>query len=68
MTERQHGGFKVTLMPNGKRLDQLPSYGYTENVGFSFLYSHPQSDSFAFVAGAGKSVLWYVYLPKFLML
>ena len=24
--------------------------------------------SFTFVAGAGKSVLWYVYLPKFLML
>jgi hypothetical protein len=36
MAEPEHGGFKVTLMRNGKFLVQVPSYGLMENVCISY--------------------------------
>jgi hypothetical protein len=32
MAEPERGGFKATFMPNGNRLAQALSYGFTENV------------------------------------
>ena len=53
----EHGGFKVTLTPNGKLQVQATSYGLMENV----CISHPFFFAIinASVAGAGKSVIWY---------
>ena len=36
IVDPEHGGFKVTLMPNGNHLVQVPCYGLTESV--SILY------------------------------
>jgi len=46
---------------NGKLLDQLPSYGLMGNVSYRPALTFSQILMvFPFVAGSGKSVLWYV--------
>ena len=39
IAEPEHGGLKVTLMPNGNLLAPVPCYGLMENVGILLLYS-----------------------------
>jgi len=62
MTEQQHGGLEVTHSQNGNPLARVHSYGCMVNVSDSlirtFLGTNPAV--VATVAGAGKSVLWYV--------
>ena len=62
--EQQHGGLEVTRSQNGSPLVRVRSCGCTVNVSDShvptFLETNPAVvDS---VAGAGKSILWYVDL------
>jgi|SRR6267142_250565 len=58
------GSFEGTRSRNGKHMDRIPSYGYMANVCVRpslSLQSHGRTDGLTFlVAGAGKSVLWYV--------
>ena len=57
----QRGFFKVTRSRNGKHPDQVPFYGCTGNVSSSYSdYTFSEIDGFYPLAGAGKSVLWYV--------
>jgi hypothetical protein len=62
IAEREHGGLKVTLMPNGSFL-MVHSYGYMENVSISCLRFNPKLMLTCFTAGAGKSVISYGVLP-----
>ena len=61
-TEQQRGGLEVTRSQNGNRLARVRSCGCMVNVSDShvrtFLETNPAV--VASVAGAGKSVLWYV--------
>ena len=66
MMEPEHGGFMVKLMRNGNLLVQAPFYGSMENVSIYFLIVSLKLIIFAFVlAGAGKSVIWYVNFPVY---
>jgi NACHT domain len=62
-----HGSFRVTRSQNGKRLSPgVPFYGFTENVCYCIALALLQTlNVFLFVAGAGKSVFWYVKLLIF---
>ena len=58
MAEPENGGLKVKLMRNGRFLVLVHSYGFMENVSISHrIFSSLETDSF--LAGAGKSVIWY---------
>jgi hypothetical protein len=54
---------------NGKNLGRVPYSGYTESVShLTITLTYSQADGFpisTFVAGAGKSVIWYVILLAF---
>jgi hypothetical protein len=57
------GLFKVSRSQNGNIPHQARFYGLTESVGV-FHYPTVVSETnlfFAFIAGAGKSILWYVW-------
>ena len=58
IVDPEHGGFKVTLISNGKLQVQAPSCGLMENVSIlhQFYFSVIITAS---AAGAGKSVIWY---------
>jgi hypothetical protein len=45
-------------MQNGNLLIQLRSYGLRENVSLSSSYAYLKLVIMAFIAGAGKSVIW----------
>jgi hypothetical protein len=49
-------------MRNGSLLVLIPSYGFMENVGISFLSVFPKLMLNVSAAGAGKSVIWYYNL------
>jgi len=56
-----HGSLRAALSPNGRNLDEVLSCGSMENVSYSLALSLLQILMvIAFVAGAGKSVIWYV--------
>jgi hypothetical protein len=61
--ERQHGGFKVTLMQNGSLLVLVHFYGFMGSVSISHRRFHAKPMLTSFTAGAGKSVIWYDDLP-----
>ena len=54
------------LIGNGNCLVQILIHGFTENVCLSLSPFHLLRCDFTFVAGAGKSMLWYVDLLAFL--
>ena len=56
-------------MGNGNRPAQIPTYGFTENVRVrAFHHSILLRRDFAIVAGAGKSILWYIlFISEFLL-
>jgi hypothetical protein len=57
IADPEHGGLKVTLMPNGNFLVQVPPYGLTENVS-TLSSSSLKLMCTVSAAGAGKSVIW----------
>ena len=60
--ERQRGLLEATPSRNGNRLDQAHFYGFMGNVSLQPL-DLAATDSFPLppmIAGAGKSILWYV--------
>ena len=57
--EQEHGGLKVKLMPNGSILVLVHCYGFTGNVSISHRCFPPNLIHTPFIAGAGKSVIWY---------
>ncbi len=61
-TEQQHGGPEVTRSQNGNRLAQVRCCGCMVNVSGSHVRTFLETNAaiIASVAGAGKSVLWYV--------
>jgi hypothetical protein len=59
IAELEPGGFRVMPMRSGKFLVRIPYYGFTESVSISYLYSFLKLMMTAFVASAGKSVIWY---------
>lgn len=61
---RLNGSFKAEYSRNGNPL--VPSCGYTENVRPS-VFRTRQCSSHTFIAGSGKSVLWFV-LPLITLL
>jgi hypothetical protein len=63
MTVQPNGSFKVPSLING---DPLVTFcGYMENVRSLCPSSHYSLSFFDFVAGSGKSVLWFVLLRFF---
>ena len=58
IAEPGHGGLRVTLMPNGNILEQVPCYGFMENVRVLWLHAFLKLIIVIFPAGAGKSVIW----------
>ncbi|SRR6266851_6805592 len=62
------GSSSATPSRSGSSLVQAPSYGFTENLGISNPYAFAGADialiPFAFVAGARKTVLWWVNISK----
>src|SRR5260221_6135671 len=60
--ELEHGGFMVKLSHSGNTLAQVHSCGYMGSVSICAAIISPQLMIFAFSAGAGKSILWYVNL------
>ena len=50
------------LMGNGNHLAQILIYGFTENVRVWVFHIQLLLLDFSSVAGAGKSILWYVKL------
>ena len=55
------GSFKGTCSRNGKHLDRVRCSGSMANVEFfPAAYSSVEADGSPPLAGAGKSVLWYV--------
>jgi len=60
--ERLHGSFKAACLRNGKR--RVLSYGYIVNVRISSTFFSIICPDYRFshnvIAGAGKSILWYV--------
>ena len=56
------GSSKVTPSRDGSGSGQVLFYGFMENVCCRQLLLFVVTDGFSFVAGAGKSVLWYVHL------
>jgi hypothetical protein len=58
----RRGSFRATRSKNGKRpRPQVPFYGFMENVRYCTALALLQRLTFfLFVAGAGKSVFWYV--------
>jgi hypothetical protein len=63
IVERENGGLKVTLMPNGSLLVPVHSYGFMENVSILHRRFPLKLMLTSFTAGAGKSVIWYDVLP-----
>ena len=65
-TEKHRPGLSMEIpMENGNRLSQILFCGFTESVRVCVFYpSILLRRDFAFVAGAGKSILWYVNLLK----
>jgi hypothetical protein len=61
-TEQQPGGPEVTRSRNGNRLARVLSCGCMVNVSDLHVRTFLETNAavFASVAGAGKSVLWYV--------
>jgi hypothetical protein len=60
ITEQQHGLLKVVHSLNGKRGD--PHCGSMANVRFfyhAFIYYCLLPPDLPFIAGSGKSILWY---------
>ena len=55
-------------MQNGNCLAQVLFYGSTGNVCVRIFYPFIllRRDYFTFVAGAGKSIFWYINLSEFL--
>ena len=62
--EQQHGGLEVTRLRDGKSLAQVHSCGFMVNVSDSQVPTILETNPAVVgsVAGAGKSVLWYVTL------
>ena len=60
--EQQPGGLKVTRSQNGSPLSRVHPYGCMVNVSDSHVRILLETNPAAVgsVAGAGKSVLWYV--------
>jgi hypothetical protein len=61
----QRGSFKEKLSQNGNRLDRVRFYGSMANVSCSpatTLLPRLMDIIYLFVAGAGKSVFWYVII------
>src|SRR5260221_9724288 len=58
--ELGHGGFVGKLSHSGNTLAQVHSCGYMGSVSICAAIISPQLMIFAFAAGAGKSILWYV--------
>ncbi len=62
----QRGSLKATRSQNGNHPVRVRFCGSTGNVSRRTALSFVKIDSSSrFVAGAGKSVLWYVSLPLF---
>ena len=64
--EPQHGGFMVKLSRTGNIPARVHSYGYMGSVSVCAVIISPQLMIFTFAAGAGKSILWYNNLSKFI--
>src|SRR5260221_9412897 len=60
--ELEHGGFVGKLSHSGNTLAQVHSCGCMGNVSICAVIISPPLIIFAFAAGAGKSILWYVNL------
>ena len=65
-TRQARGSLMAIHSRNGKHQDQVPSYGYMGNVScHPALTLSQRLMVLPFVAGCGKSVLWYVNCPIF---
>jgi hypothetical protein len=56
--EPRHGGYMVKRSQSGSILVQVPSCGYMGSVSACAAIISPRLIIFAFLAGAGKSILW----------
>jgi hypothetical protein len=63
--EQQGGGFMVKPSQTGNILARVHSCGYTESVSVCVVIIFPHLMIFAFAAGAGKSILWYIDIFMF---
>ena len=59
IAEREHGGLRATLIPNGSLPVLVYSCGFMENVSILHRRFPPKLMLTSFTAGAGKSVIWY---------
>ncbi len=63
------GSLKAVFSQNGKNLGRVPYSGYTGNVSrLPTTLTLSRADGFpmsTFVAGAGKSVIWYIIILVF---
>jgi len=61
----QSGSFKAKLTQHGDRMEGALSYGSMGNVSYCPTVKLSQGLMDPFVAGAGKSVFWYVNISIF---
>ena len=59
----RRGSFMTTGSRNGNYPERVPFYGFMGNVGCHLAFTLSQSLMVSpLVAGAGKSIIWYVHL------